>query len=159
MTEDRAEAGTGVVAAGSAAEPDDPIAVVRRFLGALAARDGRTAMELVDPHIVYTNVGLATVRGERRMRTVVDLLGRPGVGFGVHTLTAAADGDVVLTERIDEIRVGPLRMRFWVCGKFAVDDGRITLWRDYFDFLDCTKAFLRALAGLASPALNRRMPG
>ncbi|MDN5758815.1 MAG: limonene-1,2-epoxide hydrolase, partial [Tomitella sp.] len=73
--------------------------------------------------------------------------------------SAAADGDTVLTERIDEIDMGPLRMRFWVCGKFVVNDGVIVVWRDYFDFLDCTKAFLRAVVGVAFPSLNRSMPG
>ncbi|QDQ96223.1 limonene-1,2-epoxide hydrolase family protein [Tomitella fengzijianii] len=145
--------------AGASGTAGAPVAVAAWFLESLAARDGRAAMDLVDEYIVYTNVGLATVRGERRMRTVVDLLCRPGIGFGVHTISAAADGETVLTERIDEIRLGRLRMRFWVCGKFVVRGGRITLWRDYFDFFDCTKAFLRALAGLVSPSLNRPMPG
>jgi len=45
---------------------------------------------------------------------------------------AARDG-VVLTERVD-ILTGPLvHVEIWVCGTFEVRDGRITLWRDYFD--------------------------
>ena len=136
----------------------DPVAVVREFLTALADRDPAAALERVDERIVYTNVGLATLRGKGKTARVAALLARPGFGFGVHTITAAADGSTVLTERIDEIAAGPLRMRFWVCGKFVVEDGRITVWRDYFDFLDTGKAFVRAVAGLVSPALNRPMP-
>ncbi len=113
----------------------------------------------MDERIVYTNVGLATLRGKDKTARVAALLARPGFGFGVHTITAAADGTAVLTERIDEVTVGPLHMRFWVCGRFTVEGGRITLWRDYFDFLDTGKAFLRALAGVISPSLNRPMPG
>jgi limonene-1,2-epoxide hydrolase len=35
---------------------------------------------------------------------------------------------------------------FWVCGTFEVRDGRITLWRDRFDYADLTWAFLRGTA-------------
>lgn len=140
-------------------ETTSPLAIMRRFLTAMADGDGTTALELMGDRIVYTNVGLATLRGRSKAGRVIDLLARPGLGFGVHIISAAADGDTVLTERIDEIVMGPLRMRFWVCGKFVVNDGVIVVWRDYFDFLDCTKAFLRAVVGVAFPSLNRSMPG
>ena len=38
---------------------------------------------------------------------------------------------------------GMWRAAFWVCGTFEVHDGRITVWRDRFDFADLTWAFLR----------------
>ena len=59
----------------------------------------------------------------------------------------AADGAAVLTERTDALIFGPLRLQFWVCGVFEVHNGRITLWRDYFDFFDMLKATVRGLAG------------
>ena len=46
----------------------------------------------------------------------------------------------MLTERTDALIFGPLRLQFWVCGVFEVHDGRITLWRDYFDMFDFVKA-------------------
>ena len=40
----------------------------------------------------------------------------------------------------------------WVCGTFEVKDGKITLWRDYFDLAECTGKLLvgpiRKLFGL-----------
>ena len=45
----------------------------------------------------------------------------------------------MLTERTDALIFGPLRLQFWVCGAFEVHAGRITLWRDYFDFFDFVK--------------------
>jgi limonene-1,2-epoxide hydrolase len=38
-----------------------------------------------------------------------------------------------------------------------VRDGRITLWRDYFDFFDFIKATVRGLAGIAIPSLRRSL--
>ncbi len=66
----------------------------------------------------------------------------------------AADGNTVLTERTDALVFGPLRLQFWVCGVFEVHGGRITLWRDYFDMLDITKATLRGLAATVFPSLR-----
>ena len=66
----------------------------------------------------------------------------------------AADGAAVLTERSDALIFGPLRLQFWVCGVFEVHDGRITLWRDYFDFFDMLKATARGLVALVIPSLK-----
>jgi limonene-1,2-epoxide hydrolase len=33
-------------------------------------------------------------------------------------------------------------MSIWVCGTFEVRDGRITLWRDYFDIASTTAQLL-----------------
>ncbi len=43
------------------------------------------------------------------------------------------------------------------CGTFEVHDGRITLWRDYFDAFDFTKAIVRGLLGIAVPSLRQSL--
>ena len=80
--------------------------------------------------------------------------GQGRVGFEVKFHRIAADGNTVLTERTDALIIGPLRLQFWVCGVFEVHGGRITLWRDYFDMLDITKATLRGLAATVVPSLR-----
>ena len=70
----------------------------------------------------------------------------------------AAEGNTVLTERTDAIIIGPLRLQFWVCGVFEVHDGKITLWRDYFDAFDFfVKAPVRAIVGIFIPSLRPTM--
>lgn len=126
----------------------EPEEVVHQFLDRLSAGDTSAALALVDEHITYTNVGFPTVRGRRRTAFVLEQLERPGMGFGVTVVNSAAAGAVVLTERVDELRIGKLRARFWVCGRFEVRSGRITVWRDYFDLFDMTKAFVRGAGAL-----------
>ncbi len=63
----------------------------------------------------------------------------------------AVNGSSVLTERTDALVFGPVRLQFWVCGVFEVTDGRITLWRDYFDMFDITKAIARGVVGAVIP--------
>lgn len=126
-----------------------------RFLADMAAGRVDAAIAAFDDDVVYTNVGLATLRGRRRAGRVIALLDRPALGFDVQLTSIAADGGTVLTERIDELRIGPMRIRFWVCGRFDVSDGRITLWRDYFDNVDVLKGLARGVVALAIPAVQR----
>ena len=66
----------------------------------------------------------------------------------------------MLTERVDVLRYRAVAVEFWVCGTFEVRDGRIALWRDYFDwttFLVATARGLgRAALGAGAGALGRR---
>lgn len=131
-------------------------AVVEKFLYALRDKDLDTAGSLLDEHLVYQNVGFPTIRGRRRTIKLFAGVSRSGSGFDVKFHRIAADGDVVLTERTDALIFGRVRLNFWVCGTFEVHEGRITLWRDYFDLFDMVKGVARGLAGAVVPALNRK---
>ncbi|OBG72424.1 limonene-1,2-epoxide hydrolase [Mycobacterium sp. E2462] len=126
---------------------------VEGFLTALQDADFDAASTALDDNLVYQNVGLPTIHGRHRaMKLFRQMDGRAAFEVKIHRI--AADGAAVLTERTDALIFGPLRLQFWVCGVFEVHDGRITLWRDYFDFFDMFKATLRGLAGLAVPSLK-----
>lgn len=126
---------------------------VEAFLFALRDQEFDTADALLADDLVYENVGLPTIRGRvRTMKMFRSMEGR--ARFDVKFQRTAEDGVVVLNERTDALILGPLRLQFWVCGVFEVHDGRITLWRDYFDFFDFFKATLRGLVGVAVPALR-----
>lgn len=119
------------------------IEVVQAFLAALERLDVDAALELLDPDVVYQNVPLPAARGARAVEQQLRWLARYGRAFEVHWHNVAANGPIVLTERTDVLVFGRLRAAFWVCGTFEVHDGRITLWRDRFDFVDFLLAFVR----------------
>jgi limonene-1,2-epoxide hydrolase len=126
---------------------------VEVFLNALQDEDFDTASGALDADLVYQNVGLPTIRGrDRTMKLFRAMEGRAGFEVKIHRI--AADGAAVLTERTDVLIFGPLRLQFWVCGVFEVHNGHITLWRDYFDFLDMLKATVRAVAATVFPSLR-----
>ena len=131
----------------------DNARTVETALYALPDQDFETVDSAFADEIVWQNVGFPTMRGRQR---IVNLLrrGQGRVGFEVKIHRIAADGNTVLTERTDALVIGPLRLQFWVCGVFEVHGGRITLWRDYFDMLDITKATLRGLAATVFPSLR-----
>lgn len=130
--------------------------IVETFLYALADQDFTAIDALLADDVVYQNVGLPTIRGRRRVvKLMRGMEGRMGFEVAVHR--NVAEGSTVLNERTDAMVFGPLRLQFWVCGVFEVTDGRITLWRDHFDFFDMLKATARGLLGAVVPALRPRM--
>ena len=132
--------------------------IARSFLELLALGDLGAAMELVHPDIDYTNVGVSTIRGKSRVAKLFKVMENPRAGFGVQFINVTTDGPVVLTERIDELTFGRFSMQFWVCGRFEIEDGLITVWRDYFDFWDITKGFVRGLVGVVVPSAVQSLP-
>lgn len=126
---------------------------VEAFLTALQDQDFDTADAALADDLVYQNVGLPTIHGRSTaMRLFRRMQGRAGFEVKIHRI--ASDGDAVLTERTDALVFGPLRFQFWVCGVFEVRDGRITLWRDYFDFYDMLKSSVRAAVATVFPSLR-----
>jgi limonene-1,2-epoxide hydrolase len=126
---------------------------VEVLLSSLQSADTDGAGAVLDENLVYENVGLPTIRGRARaLKLFRSMEGR--AAFEVKTHRIAVNGSSVLTERTDAIIIGPVRLQFWVCGVFEVHDGRITLWRDYFDTVDFLKAIARGLLGAVVPALR-----
>jgi limonene-1,2-epoxide hydrolase len=135
-----------------------PEAIVTRFLQALEAKDFATVGELLAPNLRYTNVSLPTIKGGQRVARLLERALRRGTGFAVQIHRIAAKDDIVMTERTDVIKAGPLHVGFWVCGTFRVEEGKIVLWRDYFDWLDIGRGTLRGVAGIVLPGLRPSLP-
>src|SRR5690348_17237098 len=111
----------------SLSAPATPEAIVTHFLKALEAKDHDQVAALLAPNLRYTNVSLPTLKGGERVARITRLALRKGTGFGVQIHRIASKGDIVMTERTDMLMLGPLHMRFWVCGTFRIEDGRIAL--------------------------------
>ena len=134
----------------------DSALVVERALTALKARDFDTLEALLDDDVVYVNVGTPATRNRRSTMRVMRLTRFVKLEVEVHRTTS--NGATVLNERTDAIVIGPLRLQFWACGVFEVRDGRITLWRDYFDFYDFTRNGVLGVVGVIIPAVRPSMP-
>ncbi|GAB93959.1 limonene-1,2-epoxide hydrolase family protein [Gordonia rhizosphera] len=135
-----------------------PVEIVTVFLDDLARGDLTRALENVDDDVAYTNVSFPTSYGKRRMAKLFEPMNRPSLGFNYRMINVGDNGPVVLTERIDELTFGRLVMQFWVCGRFEIAEGRIVVWRDYFDYFDMTKALLRGIAAMIVPSVQKPLP-
>ena len=117
------------------ARPTDPIEVVEAFLDALVRLDIDEAATHLADDAVWHNVPFSPARGKDTVVRQLKGMNRfSDSEFTVEMINIAANGPVVLTERLDLLRAGPVGGQFWVCGTFEVHDGLITLWRDRFDF-------------------------
>ena len=111
--------------------------VVRDFMAAFMAAwptgDAVTLSRFFSEDAEYRNGPLEPVRG--REAIVADLARMMSLGGEVdadlrHLLS---DGAVVMTERVDYVRLGEKTASLRIAGVFEVHDGVITGWRDYFD--------------------------
>ena len=110
-----------------------PIEVVRDFCAAWGKGDLDAIVEFFTDDAVYHNIPIAPVTGKQAIRDTIAgfTAGVDSVEFRV--LNIAADGNVVLTERVDAFITPSVTIELPVMGTFEVVDGKIAAWRDYFD--------------------------
>lgn len=124
-----------------------PEQTVDEFIARIVAKNLDGACELVSDDLEYDNVPMGKNHGPDGLRGFLAPLveGVDEVQFVVHR--QAATGNVVMNERTDRFKVGETWMDLPVAGIFEVDgDGKIVLWRDYFDLPTLTDQ-MAALAG------------
>jgi limonene-1,2-epoxide hydrolase len=112
---------------------DEPIDVVRKFCAAWADGDLDALMAFFTDDAVYHNIPIAPVEGKDAIRTTI-----AGFTQGVEKIefrldSIAADGGIVLTERVDAFHLPGTSIELPVMGTFEIRDSKIAAWRDYFD--------------------------
>lgn len=131
-----------------------PTETVKAFIAALERLDIDRALTFVDASIVYENVSLPPVRGLRAFEKTMRGMEKNFDRFEVRMHAIAENGNTVLTERVDVLEFRGLRLEPWVCGTFVVENGKITVWRDYFDWAQMTSQFVKGLPKMALRALR-----
>lgn len=117
--------------------PQDPDQLVRRFIEHLIAKDLDAACSLVSDDCEYDNVPIGKVTGPEGIRSVLQgFLGNCDVVEWI-ILRQVSSGDMsvatVVNERNDRAKMNGRYFDLPVAGFFEIRNGRITLWRDYFD--------------------------
>jgi limonene-1,2-epoxide hydrolase len=111
--------------------------VVREFMAAFTAAwptgDASTLSWLFSEGAEYRNGPFEPIHG--REAIVAELARMMSLGGEVdadirHLLS---DDTIVMTERVDYVRLGAKTAALRIAGVFEIHDGVITGWRDYFD--------------------------
>jgi limonene-1,2-epoxide hydrolase len=123
-----------------------PLETVRTFLAAAERKDCDTAIQLVAADCQYTNLPMGTVFGRQGIRQTLEPFFAPIEVNEFRVLRVAADGPLVFVERLDRHRGAHGWWELPVTGVFEVHDGRITIWREYFDLLTMQKGMSGAAA-------------
>ncbi|MBA2326185.1 MAG: nuclear transport factor 2 family protein [Actinobacteria bacterium] len=110
-----------------------PTEIVRKFCDAWSANDLDALMAFFTDDALYHNIPVDPITGVDAIRTTIAgfTQGVDKIEFRVDNI--AADGDVVLTERVDVFHLPGNTIELPVMGTFEVTDGKIVAWRDYFD--------------------------
>ena len=107
--------------------------IVNTFMARVTAMDLDGALELVADDVEYDNVPMGPVHGPDGIRSVFAQLEGTVDKMEWIIHRQVASGDLVLNERTDRFGSGDKWADLPVAGVFEVHDGKITLWRDYFD--------------------------
>lgn len=116
---------------------DSPGALVRTFIDLLVANQPDAACAMVSDDCEYDNVPMGKVFGPSEISgSLAPFLGGcTAIEWIIHRQVESgtvANG-TVFNERTDRFQLGGRWVEVPVCGIFEVRDGKITLWRDYFD--------------------------
>jgi limonene-1,2-epoxide hydrolase len=124
-----------------------PKEVVAAFIAAIERRDVDAAIELLADDCEYDNVPMGKVHGPGVVRSIIEPLLAECLEVEWPVIREAVAGSVVFNERIDRFRRTDGWIELPVTGVWEVHDGRITLWRDYFD----ETTYREQVAAAASP--------
>lgn len=106
--------------------------LVRGFLAAWERRDTAAIVDALTDDAVYHAVPLEPIVGKALLEEwVAAFAAVPPGRLDVHHQVAA--GDVVMNERTDRITIAGAPVTLPICAVFALRDGKIAAWREYFD--------------------------
>lgn len=128
-----------------------PLEVAETFFAHWQANRVEDALAMLATDVVYQNFPTPDLIGrEAVLKFHVDA----GIGTALQAnweiVHLAATGNVVLNERIDNFRhTNGTTLTVPVMGTLTIEDGTITVWRDYFDSANAAQQQEHLLRSLA----------
>ena len=110
-----------------------PPEIVNAFVAAAAKRDYDTAFAYLAEDVEYQNMPLPAVHGHQGVRDTLEALLALCTDSEWLVHRQLSSGSTVMNERTDRFEMHGRWVDLPVAGVFEVQDGKIVLWRDYFD--------------------------
>ncbi|MEX2256639.1 MAG: limonene-1,2-epoxide hydrolase family protein [Acidimicrobiia bacterium] len=121
-----------------------PGEAVTALIKANEARDVDAIVAVLTDDVVYENVPMGVMNGHDEVRAMLGPFAEMAERIEWEVLDQVEGGDTVMNERVDRFWLeGGHTIELRVAGVFKVRDGKIAVWRDYFDL----------------EAFNSQMPG
>ena len=122
-----------------------PEQIVDAFIASIERMDLEGGLALLADDVEYDNVPIGKVHGVEQVRATLAPFLAQAAAIEWKVLHQAASGDTVMNERVDRFQLPKGWMDLPVAGLFVVREGKIALWRDYFDLA----AFRTAMAAVS----------
>jgi len=113
---------------------------IRAFLKAWERLDANELVSYFTTDGVYHNMPASPISGRDNLLKFIGGFIAPWTSTDWEILNLVEAGDVVFAERIDKTTAGDKRVDLPCCGVFEMNNGKISVWRDYFDMQTYVKA-------------------
>lgn len=128
------------------AQTESNEAIVRDFISAWQRLNPSELAGYFSEDGVYHNMPSAAVVGRDNIEQFIAGFISQWESTDWEVINLLADGDRVMVERLDKTVVAGSPVNLPCFGYFELSDGKIKLWRDYFDLATYTTALTAALA-------------
>ncbi|MEE4301970.1 MAG: SgcJ/EcaC family oxidoreductase [Pseudomonadales bacterium] len=121
----------------------DNAAVIREFMAAWSRLDAEELAGYFTDDGVYHNIPAQPVAGREAVQQFIAGFSATWTETVWDIRTLIAEGDVVVCERTDRTKTTQGDVDLPCVGVFEMRDGRIAVWRDYFDL----STYMNAMTG------------
>ena len=109
------------------------VAIVRDFIEAWQRLDPVELASYFHESGCYHNMPAKAVTGREAVQQFITGFIKPWTHTDSEILSLVGEGDIVVCERLDRTKTKNGDVDLPCCGVFMMEDGKIKLWRDYFD--------------------------
>jgi limonene-1,2-epoxide hydrolase len=114
--------------------------IIRDFIAAWSRLDAAELAGFFADDGVYHNIPTGPVKSRAVIERFIAGFIKPWTATTWDIRTILAAGDTVIAERVDRITMGDKRVDLPCVGIFEMQNGKIKVWRDYFDLDSYMKA-------------------
>ena len=114
--------------------------IIRDFISAWSRLDPEELVQYFSQDGTYHNMPIAPVSGHQNLKRFIGAFLKSWTSTEWDILNIVSKGDVVIAERLDRTKVGEKGVNLPCCGVFAMENGKIKVWRDYFDMATFSNA-------------------
>jgi limonene-1,2-epoxide hydrolase len=115
--------------------------IIREFIGAWSRLNVDELVDYFTEDGTYYNMPTTPVSGHANLKQMIGGFLKDWTKTDWDILNLVSNGDVVIAERLDRTKVGDIAVDLPCCGVFEMENGKIKMWRDYFDMATFTKPF------------------
>ena len=119
----------------------DNVATIREFIGAWSRLDVDELVGYFTEDGTYYNMPIAPISGHEALKPFIGAFIKDWTRTDWDVLHLIGNGNIVFAERLDRTMVGDIAVDLPCCGVFEMENGKIKVWRDYFDMATFTKPF------------------
>lgn len=118
----------------------DNAQIIRDFIAAWSRLDAAELGAYFTEDGTYYNMPMDPVSGRENVQNFIAAFLGGWTQTDWEVLNLMSAGDVVIAERLDRTVAGDKKVDLPCCGVFEMEDGKIKVWRDYFDMATYTNA-------------------